>query len=84
MEERITEFVDTRVNNAIRTICQKVDKSYAEAVVVQPRNVGATSKDTQKSRLTCITISEKSFELKGIQKTPRSLKPRILSPLRMK
>ena len=43
MEERITAVVDTRMDNDIKTTCEKVDKSYAE-VVAQPRNVVATSK----------------------------------------
>ena len=86
MEERITAVVDTRVDNAIKTTCEKVDKSYAEAVAVQPRNIGATSKahSREPPRLTWITISEKAFEYKGFQKTPTNPKPRILSPLRMK
>ena len=48
MEKRITAVIDTRVDNAIRTTCEKVDKNYAEAVAVQPRNVGATSKGHSK------------------------------------
>ena len=44
MEERITAVVDTIVDNAIKTTCEKVDKSSAQAVAVQPRNVGAISK----------------------------------------
>ena len=42
-EEKITAVVDTRVDNALKTTCEKVDKSHAEDVAVQPRNVGATS-----------------------------------------
>ena len=44
MEERTTAVNDTKIDNAIKTTCKKVDKSDAEAVAVQPRNVGATSK----------------------------------------
>ena len=44
MEERITAVVDTRADNAIKTTYEKVDKSYKEAVAVQPRNAGSTSK----------------------------------------
>ena len=50
MEERISAVVDTRVNNAIKTTCEKVGKSYAEAVAVQPRNLGATSKAHSKEQ----------------------------------
>ena len=39
MEERITAVVDTRVDNAIKATCEKIDKSYAEAAAVPPRNV---------------------------------------------
>ena len=37
LEERITAVVDTRVDNAMKTTCEKVDKSYAEAAAVQPK-----------------------------------------------
>ena len=34
MEETITAVVDTRVDSAIKNICEKIYKSYAEAVAV--------------------------------------------------
>ena len=66
MEERITAFVDTRVDNAIKTICEKVDKSYSEYVAVQPRNVGATSKAHSKEPPDLDHNIRKKLEYKGV------------------
>ena len=84
MEERLTAVVDTRVDNAIKTTCEKVDKSYAEAVAVQPRNIGATSKAHSREPPDLDHNIRKSIRIQGFQKTPTNPKPRILSPLRMK
>ena len=66
MEERITAVVNTRVDNAIRTICEKVDKSYAEAVAVQPRNIGATSKAHSREPPDLDHNIRKSIRLQGV------------------
>ena len=86
MKERITAAVDTRVDIAIKTTCEKVDENYAEAVAVQPRNLGATSKSHSKEPPDLDHDIRKSIRIQGMgfQKTPTNPKPRILSPLRMK
>ena len=70
MEERISAVVDTRVDNAIKTTCEKVDKSYAEAVAVQPRNVGATSKAHSKEQPDLDHNIRKSIRIQGVPEDP--------------
>ena len=84
MEERITAVVDTRVDNAIKTTCEKVDKSYAEAVAVQPRNIGATTKAHSREPPDLDHNIRKSIRIQGVPEDPTNPKPRILSRLRMK
>ena len=85
MKKRITAVVDTRVDSAIKTTCEK-DEKYAEAVAVQPRNVGATSKSHSRELPDLDRDIRKSIRIQemGFQKTTTNPKPRILSPLRMK
>ena len=86
MKERVTAVVDTRVDIAIKTTREKVDKSYAEAGAVQPRNVGATYKSHSREPPDLDHDIKKSIRIQGMgfQKTPTNPKPRILSPIRMK
>ena len=65
-EEGITAVVDTRVDNAIKTTCEKSDKSYAEAVALQPRNVVATYKADSKQPPDLDHDIRKSIRIQGI------------------
>ena len=70
IEKRIIAVVDTRVDNAIKTTCGKVDKSNAEAVAVQPRNVGATSKAHSKELPDLNHNIRKSIQIQGVPEDP--------------
>ena len=70
IEERITAFVDTRVDKAIKTTCEKVDKSYAEAVAVQPRNVISTSEAHSKEPPDLHQKTRKNIQIQGIPEDP--------------
>ena len=70
VEERITAVVDTRVDNAIKITCEKVDKSYAEAVAVQPRNVGARSKAHSKEPPDLHHNIRKTIQIQGVPEDP--------------
>ena len=80
MEERITAVVDKRVDNAIKATCEKVDKSYAEAVAVQPRNVGATSKAQYKEPYDLAHNIKKSIRIKGVPEDPDKSKAENFVP----
>ena len=80
MEERITAVVDTRVDNAIKTICENVDKSYAEYVAVQTRNVGATSKSHAKEPPDLDHNIRKSIQIQGSAEEPDKAKAEIFVP----
>ena len=86
MKERVTAVVDTRVDIAIKTTREKVDKSYAEGGAVQPRNLGATSKRHSRKPPDLDQNIRKNIRIQGMgfQKTPTNPKPKILSQLRMK
>ena len=81
LKERITAVVDTRVDNAIKFTCERVDKSFAEAVAVQPRKVGATSKAHSKEPPDLDHNIRKNIRLEGFQKTPTNSNPRNLTPI---
>ena len=70
IEERKTAFVDTRVDKASKTTCEKVDKSYAEAVAVQPRNVISTSKAHSKEPPDLHQKTRKNIQIQGIPEDP--------------
>ena len=70
MEERITAVFDTRVDNAIKTTREKVDKSYAQTVAVQPRNVDATSKAHSKEPPDLDQNIRKNIRIQGVPEDP--------------
>ena len=80
MEERITAVVDTRVDNAIKATCEKIDQSYAEAVAVQPRNVGATSKAHSKELPDLDRNIRKSIRIQGVPEDPDNSKAQNFVP----
>ena len=80
MEERIIAVVDKRVDNGIKTTCEKVDKSYSEAVAVQPRNVGATSKAQSKEPYDLALNIKKSFRIKRVPEDPDKSKAENFVP----
>ena len=80
MEERITAVVDTIVNNAIKTTCKKVDKSYAAAVAVQPRKVVATSKAHSKEPLDLDHNMRKNIRIQGFPEDPDKAKAKNFLP----
>ena len=63
---------------------RKVDKSYAEAVAVQPRYLGATSKAPLKEPPDMDHNIRKSILIQGVPEDPTNPKPRIFFQLRMK
>ena len=80
MEERITAVVDTIVDNAIKTTCEKVDKSSAQAVAVQPRNVGAISKAHSKEPPDLDHNIRKSIRAQGVPEEPDKSKAEDFKP----
>ena len=80
MEERITAVVDTRVDNAIKTTCKKLDKSYAEAVAVQLRNIGATSKAHSREPPDLDHNIRKSIRIQGVLEDPDKSKAENFVP----
>ena len=80
MEESITAVVDTRVDKALKTLCEKVDKSYAEAVAVQPKTVGAISILHSKEPPDLDHIIIKSIRIQEIPEYPDKSKAENLVP----
>ena len=80
IEEGITAVVDTRVDNAIKTKWGKVDKSYAEAVAVQSRNLGATSKTHSKEPPDLDHNIRKSIRIQVIPEDPDKYKAKNFVP----
>ena len=80
MEERIIAVVNTRVDNDIKTTCEKVDKSYAKAVAVHPRNVGATSKAHSKEPPDFDHNIRKNIRIQGVPEDPNKSKAENFVP----
>ena len=79
-EEKITAVADTRMDNAIKTTREKLDKSYAKAVAVQPRNVGATSKAHSKEPPDLDHNIRKSIRIQGFPEDTDNSKAEIFVP----
>ena len=76
MEKRLTELVDKKTETAIKTTCEKVDKTYAavESTQETDRKLGKLRKRKAS------TTSNKVSEYKGSLKIITKQKLKILSP----
>ena len=79
MEERLSELVDAKVEQAFNKTCEKVEKSYVEAVAIRAPNGADVQKRNEVVKKDDHNIS-KSFRIQGIEEDPKKNKTRESRP----
>ena len=78
MEERLTTIVHEKIYNAVRRICDKVEKSYADAIAVNPRAAEAGPSRAKNESKTQDHDIGKSFRIQGVKEDPVKLNQKNL------
>ena len=71
VETRLTACADTKVDNDIEATCEKLDKSYAEVVAVQPKEASnAKTRARSKTKSDMDLDIWKSIRIQGVPEEP--------------
>ena len=75
MEKRLTALVDEKVENATKTTCEKLEKSYADVLSVKPvKDVKAQPGAGKEVKQEIHHNINKSFRIQGIREDPEKSK----------